>query len=146
MEDSFYDETMDMPTPCEHCHNIFDLNDGYGSEKWHPNIIICEKCHYEEEEEIEEDEYYETLNIELGNALYGINEKKGAWQRLDKENQALIIQLVSERFPLIDKKDPIFEILFREDKTWCAHDYQLTDMMREMVLRYNTFFALFNVR
>jgi hypothetical protein len=46
---------MDMPTPCEHCRHIFDLNDGYGSEKWHKGIVICPKCYELEEQEIERD-------------------------------------------------------------------------------------------
>ena len=52
---------MEMPTPCNHCGKIFDLNDGYGSEKWYPNIIICEPCHYKEEAEIEREEEIENL-------------------------------------------------------------------------------------
>ena len=37
------DDEMDMPTPCQKCGNLFDLNDGVGSEKWFPNTVICEK-------------------------------------------------------------------------------------------------------
>ena len=94
-------ELMEMPTPCEHCGTTFDLNDGYASEKWHDNIVICEKCHNEEEAEIEEDDYWYDANIEISNALYGLNEKDQAWERLDKENQALIIQLVSQQSGLL---------------------------------------------
>lgn len=55
-----YDE-MEMPTPCVNCGEWFDLNDGYGSTKWHPNITICDACHDEEEKEIEKDEEIEEL-------------------------------------------------------------------------------------
>jgi hypothetical protein len=85
---------MEMPTPCEHCGKIFDLNDGYRSEKWHKNVVICEKCYREEEAEIEEDERWEGINIDVSNALYELKED-GAWAKLTDENRALIIQLVS---------------------------------------------------
>ena len=97
----FETEELEMPTPCEHCNTIFDLNDGYGSEKWHPNITICANCHQEEEKEIEEDEYWETVNVELSNALYGIDKKEEVWKKLNKENQALIIHVVSNRRELL---------------------------------------------
>lgn len=89
-----FENELEMPTPCEHCGDIFELNDGYGSEKWHPNIVICEKCYREEEAEIEEDERWENINIDVSNALYELKEE-GAWAKLTDENRALIIQLVS---------------------------------------------------
>ena len=52
---------------------------------------------------------------------------------------------VSERFSPIDKNDPTFEILFR-DGNWGAYDSQLTDMMREMVIRYNKLVEFLNAR
>ena len=92
--ENFDYEQMEMPTPCEHCGEIFDLNDGCGSEKWHPNTVICEKCYSEEAEEIEEDERWDGINLEVSNALYELKEE-GAWAKLTDENRALIIQLVS---------------------------------------------------
>ena len=38
-EDDELDE-FEMPTPCAHCNEIFDLNDGISFK----NIIYCEKC------------------------------------------------------------------------------------------------------
>lgn len=35
---------FEMPTPCQKCGEIFDLNDGVGSELWFPNTVICENC------------------------------------------------------------------------------------------------------
>jgi hypothetical protein len=90
MEECFFE----MPTPCEHCGKIFDLTDGRRSEKWYPNIVICEECAEEEEREIEEDDRWEEINIEVSNALYELKEE-GAWAKLTDENRALIIQLVS---------------------------------------------------
>ena len=87
-------ETMDMPTPCEHCGETFDLNDGFGSEKWHPNIVICEKCYLIEEKEIEEDERLFDLNIEVSNALYEVQFKE-----LNEENQTTIKELLNVSEP-----------------------------------------------
>lgn len=86
-------EQMEMPTPCEHCGEIFDLNDGYPSEKWHENITICEKCHNEEELEIEEDGRWDNINTDVSNALYELKEE-GSWLKLTPENQKLIQQIV----------------------------------------------------
>ena len=61
-------EEMEMPTPCVHCGEWFDLNDGYGSDKWHPNTTICAKCHEEEEKEIEKDEEIEDCKDNLADA------------------------------------------------------------------------------
>lgn len=99
MEDLELDpDTMEMPCPCEHCGNWFDLHDGYASEKWYQerNLVICEKCHEEEESEIEDDDYWYDVNIELSNALYGLDKKEGTWDKLEKNNQALIIDIVSK--------------------------------------------------
>ncbi len=73
--------------------------------------------------------------------------------KMSKENEPLgkhengndFIADVSERFSPIDKKDPTFEILFR-DGNWGAYDTQLTDMMREMVIRYNKLVEFLNAR
>ena len=95
MYEDFEDEEMDMPTPCANCNEIFDLNDGYGSEKWYPNITICEKCHEDEEAEIEEDERWETINDEIGEALYGMDKDEDFIKRISSENKELILKLAS---------------------------------------------------
>ena len=72
---------------------------------------------------------------------------------MNKENKTLdnlqngndFIADVNERFSPIDKNDPTFEILFR-DGNWGAYDSQLTDMMREMVIRYNKLVEYLNAR
>lgn len=101
MENYEFELEMEMPTPCEHCGTIFDLNDGYRSDKWHDGITICEKCHNEEELEIEEDGRWEEINLEISNALYGLDKEDGAWGKITDENKALIIQLVSN-CPFVD--------------------------------------------
>lgn len=89
------EENFEMPTPCIHCGEIFDLDEGYGSEKWHKDIIICKKCHDAEDQEIENDERWETINAEVSNALYELKEE-GAWQKLTKENREIIINCMTE--------------------------------------------------
>ena len=84
---------MEMPTPCAHCGEIFDLNDGCASDKWYRDTIICEKCSDEEQKEIEEDEYKEELNIEVSNALYSLDEEENIKNLLNKENKQLIIKI-----------------------------------------------------
>ena len=61
-------EEMEMPTPCVKCRNWFDLHDGYGSEKWYPNTVICSNCHDHEEKEIECDEEIEELKSQIDEA------------------------------------------------------------------------------
>ena len=63
-----------------------------------------------------------------------------------ERTKELVLSSVSNSFPLVDKKDPNFEILFREDKNWAAHNYELTNMMREIVLRYNKIVEYLNNR
>lgn len=70
------DECMDMPTPCQHCGGWFDLNDGYGSEKWHKDITICPTCYAEEEKEIELDEEIEVLREEIAEAKYTLKHSR----------------------------------------------------------------------
>ncbi len=68
-----YDEDA-MPVNCQHCDTIFDLPDGYGSEKWYPNTVICEDCFRLEEIEIEQDEEIETCKDQIEDAEYTIND------------------------------------------------------------------------
>ncbi|WP_336689397.1 MULTISPECIES: zinc ribbon domain-containing protein [unclassified Chryseobacterium] len=62
-------EEMEMPTPCQHCGELFDLNDGYGSEKWYPNTTICENCYELEKGEIAMDEDIQEMKDELSQAI-----------------------------------------------------------------------------
>ena len=75
---------MEMPTPCQHCGEWFDLNDGYCSEKWHPNTTICEACHSEEQLEIEKDEEIQEWIEQIEEAIWEIV----ASAALLKENKA----------------------------------------------------------
>ena len=70
---------MEMPTPCQKCGEIFDLNDGLTSEKWFPNTIICEPCGKIERAEIERDEEISALKEQIEEAEYTL---KSARERL----------------------------------------------------------------
>ena len=61
-------EDMEEPTPCIHCGEWFDLSDGYGSEKWHPNNTICGNCRDQEIKEVCKDEEIEDLTANLSDA------------------------------------------------------------------------------
>lgn len=76
------DEEMEMPTPCTHCGEWFDLNDGYGSEKWHKGIVICESCYEEEQEEIDRDEEVEDLKDAISDAEETIKSSKSRLKEL----------------------------------------------------------------
>lgn len=75
-----------------------------------------------------------------------IKAKERLIEKLNAVNNNCDLADVSERFSLIGKENPTFEILFREDKNWSAYDHQLTDMMREMVLKYNKIAEYLNAR
>lgn len=70
------DDDMEMPTPCQHCGNWFDLNDGTTSTKWYPDTIICQKCGDKEEIEIERDEEIEDLKMSIEDAEYTLKEAR----------------------------------------------------------------------
>lgn len=67
---------MEMPTPCIHCNTVFELNDGYGSKKWHPNITICEDCYGKEYTEIVKDEEIEHLKELISESEWEIKDAK----------------------------------------------------------------------
>lgn len=115
-----FDNEMEMPTSCQHCCEIFDLNDGRCSEKWYPNTIICENCWNKEQEEIGEDGRWEDINIDINNALYDI-ERKEAWTKLTVDNRKLITKLVCST--LMDKTEEYEEALreyLKEGINWGA--------------------------
>jgi hypothetical protein len=93
-----FDLEMEMPTPCEHCGKTFDLNNGGGSYKWYPGTTICKECWEAERKEIEEDDRWEEINIEISNALYKLKKEEGAWDvwwKLSLENRTSIMQLIN---------------------------------------------------
>lgn len=88
------DMSMEMPTPCQHCGKIFDLNDGHESNKWYKDTVICEECSIIEDEEIEEDDRWEQINEDICNELY-FDEEDLAFlsDRLTESNKKLISEI-----------------------------------------------------
>ena len=94
--DEFDYEEMDMPTPCHHCGELFDLNDGGASSKLYPNTIICLQCSDEEDKEIEEDERWETINNEISNALYDLENEDNLKSRISEDNILKILKIAQK--------------------------------------------------
>lgn len=67
---------FEMPTPCQNCGNLFDLNDGTVSTKWFPNTVICSKCGDEEQALVERDEEIEDLKNQIDDAVFTIKEAR----------------------------------------------------------------------
>lgn len=67
---------FEMPTPCQKCGSIFELNEGTGSVKWFPNTVICDNCGTEENAEVERDEQIEDLKIRIDDAVQTIKDAR----------------------------------------------------------------------
>ena len=89
-------EEMGMPTPCQHCGKIFELYDGGISGRRYPNTIICEKCAAQEDAEVEEDERWETINDEISNALYDLENEENLKSRLNEDNILKILKIAQK--------------------------------------------------
>ncbi len=86
-----YEETdeMEMPTPCQHCGEWFDLNDGCPSEKWYPNTVICEKCGEQEEKIIELEAELEDTKIDYENAKWDVDHYGKRIKEIEEELKKL---------------------------------------------------------
>jgi hypothetical protein len=86
-----YEETdkMEMPTPCQHCGEWFDLNDGCHSVKWYPNTIICEKCGDKEEKIIELEDELEDIKINYENAKWDVDHYGKRIKEIEEELKKL---------------------------------------------------------
>lgn len=67
------DEEIDMPTPCQKCGDMFDLNDGRESKNWFPNTTICPDCADDEDFEIEHEEEIKELTDQISDLKYDLN-------------------------------------------------------------------------
>ena len=67
---------MEMPTPCQRCGDIFDLNNGKGSMKWFPGTVICTPCAATELIEIGIDEEIQELKENIANSEFDLKEGK----------------------------------------------------------------------
>jgi uncharacterized Zn finger protein (UPF0148 family) len=82
-------DEMDMPCPCTHCGEWFDLHDGCSSEEWYPGTVICAACGQEEEEEFEKNERIEELREELAEAKWALQDAQETIVRTEKELKEL---------------------------------------------------------
>ncbi len=84
---------MEMPTPCQKCGNIFDLNDGTASEKWFPNTVICNGCGANEYSEIEKDEEISDLKISIEDAEITIRDSHKRLKELQEFTSPILISI-----------------------------------------------------
>ena len=77
-----YDEEMDMPTPCQHCGELFDFID----------TVLCPQCSDKEEE----DERWETINNEISNALYDLENEDNLKSRISEDNILNILKIAQK--------------------------------------------------
>jgi hypothetical protein len=112
-------EHMEEPTPCIHCGEWFDLQDGYESEKWHPNTTICDNCRAQEIEEISKDEEIEDLTENLSDAEDNV-------VRYRKRLRELGVILKDSKSEKWDKLDEEISKIYEEQTDSVAQD--LTDV------------------
>lgn len=87
---------MEMPTSCQNCGKIFDLNNGCGSDKWYPGTVICEQCASIEAWEIQNDEEIENCRNTIADAEWTIKDST-------EEMKKLLVRCIE----LEDKRDVI---------------------------------------
>ena len=84
---------MEMPTPCQKCGEIFDLNDGISSEKWYIDTVICESCGRIEADEMEKDEEIQDLKAGIEDAVFTIKENHARLKELEKNTSSIFLSL-----------------------------------------------------
>lgn len=107
-------EELEMPTPCQKCGNIFDLNDGYGSEKWFPSTIICKSCFNIEEKEIEFDEEIEDLKNQIDDAEITIKLARERLSVIDPDGEYVVKEIEKITDATLDLLDAFINYL-KED-------------------------------
>lgn len=76
---------MECPCPCEICGTIFDLEDGYPSERLKNsfgNIVICEECGEKEKAEIELNDELDEIKESIEDAEWTVKDAKERWKKL----------------------------------------------------------------
>lgn len=84
---------MEMPTPCQKCGDIFDLNDGATSAKWFPNTVICESCGNQEDIEIERDGEIQDLKSAIEDAEWTIRDSCARLKELQEHVSPIFISI-----------------------------------------------------
>lgn len=104
---------MEQPCPCTHCGEWFDLEDGYGSDKWYPNTVICEDCHQKEELEIETDEEERNCDNNLSDAVYTINESLEELRKMGRSKAVYVVKYVYQNASVNSNHKKVLEYLNR---------------------------------
>lgn len=78
---------------CKCCNESFTLDNGCDhlvnapdSKRLHPDSIFCRQCVEKVRTEIEEDERWETINNEVSNVLYDLENVENLKSRLSEDN------------------------------------------------------------
>lgn len=83
---------IEMPTICQHCGVIFELNYGTTSNIWYPRTIICESCGEIEEREEELQEQINDLQFEIEEANKTIEEANKELEICQKKIAQILIK------------------------------------------------------
>lgn len=88
---------------CTCCNELFTLDNGLDhlvntpdSKRLHPDSVFCGQCVEKVRAEIEEDERWETINNEISNALYDLENEDNLKSRISEDNIIKILKIAQK--------------------------------------------------
>ena len=78
---------------CKCCNEIFTLDNECDSKRLHTDSIFCKQCVDKVRAEIEENDRWETINNEISNALYDLENEDNLKGRLSEDNILKILKI-----------------------------------------------------
>lgn len=88
---------------CKCCNELFTLDNecdysanAPDSKRLHPDSVFCGQCVEKVRAEIEEDERWETINNEVSNALYDLENEEKLKSRLNEANILKILKIAQK--------------------------------------------------
>ena len=81
---------------CKCCNELFTLDNECDSKRLHPDSVFCGQCVEKVRAEIEEDERWETINNEISNALYDLENEENLKGRLSEDNILKILRIAQK--------------------------------------------------
>ena len=88
---------------CKCCNEIFTLDNECdylandpNSKRLHTDSIFCRQCVDKVRAEIEENDRWETINNEISNALYDLENEENLKSRLDEDNILKILKIAQK--------------------------------------------------
>ena len=88
------------PRICKCCNESFTLDNVWDhlvntsdSKRLHPDSVFCGQCVEKVCAEIEEDDRWETINNEISNALYDLEDEENLKSRLSEDNILKILKI-----------------------------------------------------